>query len=952
LGSDPIESILTAIWITLRDFKKEAERQHQLAHELIRKITIGSDLFKHDCEGETPVERHNAARDYLHKLLGGIDQWLQDYISLDFSSSDDDESKVAVNSDMLSHKMNFSYSSIAEPRLEFTVQILAEDSLIIKRRFAVRLPETSPFRIANELFQWVTNELRNVERYLLPVFFTSYFAELMLTKDDEETQRVLLHNVLNEDKKVVDILEPAVTQTLGKEIPEHVEVLKKLAITYGAFIQDAAQNGIWDAFLHCWDDLRLAYSDAFDDYLGTGSNIDIEYSALLLRAFLILEPKAAASGDRWIWGKFEPSAVITVLHPTLLEMLQARTTYLFDCFNVEVKKQLCATGTHYFKDDLWEGYLSLATIKMPLFGMLKDANLVLDTNIRGENILHRIGGDDFSEASLSTRLLLRYDDFTNSEVSDAMMFRETKESLLFYRVMKDFWKIHPHAQDGLTIAVYQNQDIQPLIAAVDKFLSDDERINICGNKPYFMSVTLFTESSDDVSIRHWLEQWKERWEAAEIQDSLSYYRQCRLSISHRIITPEHYYRQFRKLIADNLEVDIVFMNNFINAGDQGNDFFRVSSAYDVTSRSVKFPILEKLFCSINDDMNSQKRFRVLSNRQFILAAKHAEILARLKGDASAHHVVLGRGDFTPWREVIDVLHEHAEWIVCIDSSIDERLLREGKDGRIREIIGFGSGVGSHGEDNYTISTNQFSYSDLQHKLRASITEIFTDWSLDACGNAAKTAIKYAGKLSGISLIRATGRGEHIRDVLAYSLTRKLLRVDERFFCNQIISLDAYRHWFDGAEIKMRPDLLWITAKLTAEGRLALDLYLIECKLAKHSILHLDKAHQQLESGLHHLVGVFLPRQPDVETVRPDARYWWLQLHRLLASSSQIPRNKQKVIMEALERLAEGDYSITWRAAAFTYWTDDSSDVIKRNNFWNYRFKNKLLEIIPVSIGSG
>lgn len=65
-------------------------------------------------------------------------------------------------------------------------------------------------------------------------------------------------------------------------------------------------------------------------------------------------------------------------------------------------------------------------------------------------------------------------------------------------------------------------------------------------------------------------------------------------------------------------------------------------------------------------------------------------------------------------------------MVCIDPAVDEQLLRKvGTDGsNQREIIGFGTGVGSHGENNYTISTEQFSLVDISNKIGEQIAKLF------------------------------------------------------------------------------------------------------------------------------------------------------------------------------------------------------------------------------------
>ena len=469
--------------------------------------------------------------------------------------------------------------------------------------------------------------------------------------------------------------------------------------------------------------------------------------------------------------------------------------------------------------------------------------------------------------------------------------------------------------------------------------------------------TVFTESSDDTSISRWISEWQERWEAAESQSSLAHYRKSLVTISHRIVDPVNEYSQFRELIVQGLDVDISILNEFIRAGAVGNEFSQVEQ-YDVTSRILKFPILEKSFCSLGTPGKSLTRARILSNRQFQLSNRHAEIMARLKNEEilqGTQHVVLGFGDYQPWQGVVDALHQCSEWIVCIDPNIDERLIsQKGKDSKEpREIIGFGSGVGVHGEANFTISTEQHSLSDVLYKLTASIKEIYKNWSPEEYTSIAESILKESRKLSGLSLVRATGIGQHIREFMANSLTRKLCSVDEDILSDQFISMDAYQHWFFSAESNSRPDLLWMRVIIAPDGHFQLDMRLMECKLAQESDVHLEKAHNQLENGLRHLTSIFMPRtiQDRVEDERPDQRYWWLQLHRLIASKAEIQHNEKHAVLSALERLSEGEYDITWRASAVTYWTDKDLPEISLVDSWPITIEGQNLAIGVASSGT-
>lgn len=952
LTGGPVEVVLTGLWNTLAAFKKEAVDHGVFAHEALNGIRIESRLFKHDCDGESADERARKARAYLKRLLGGVDRLLETWI--DPGKLCGEGQDVSLQSRLLRGDVECQSARSAEPFIEFSVELTGAGlEKPVTRRFAWRLPEIEPYRVADEIFQWAAQSIEASQGFCLPVFHVPYYEELMLAKDDEEIRRVLLQCIEDEDENVFNLLNVS-------DLDRHDPLLRpveKLAFAYDRFLQRARTDGLHYALANEWDSLRKAYEEACDEYLHKQKCGSSPLATLLFRSFLIIQRPHRAEGDRWVWNAFEPSGIITVLHPALLEMLQAHLNYLLTCFNVVAGRELRAPGARAFRDIGWQNYLDLAAIHMPLSGLIKDRNKILDTDVRGENLIHRIGSLRDTEALLTTRVLLRYDAFDDEDVSDADLFRKSREAMLIYRILKDYREFHPHANDGLSIAVYQNQDIQPVIAAVDQFLSETCKDRNARLKKYAMSVTVFTESSDDTSVARWISQWKERWEAAETQGSLIHYRRSHLSVAHRIVSSENYYRQFQELISDGLEIDIAILNGFICAGTEGNDFYPVDP-YDVTTRTLKFPILEKSFCSLRDPGKQLQRARVLSNRQFRISTRHTEVMARLKSPSTPQgtdHVVLGFGDYTPWQGVVDELHQRAEWVVCIDPNIDERLVAmKGRNTqRAREIIGFGSGVGSHGEANYTISTEQFRLSDILHRLKASIGEVYSSWTSDDYENVASSVLSESRRLSGLSLVRATGIGHYIRDFMAYALTRKLLSASGDVLCDQLVSLDAYQHWFDSSDSETRPDLLWVVARVGNDDRVHLDLCLVECKLAKHSDVHLDKARQQLENGLRHLVAMFMPRLDDelAEDDRPDQRYWWLQLHRLIASKAEIEGRDQRRVLAALERLAEGDYDVEWHSAAISFWTDQITGQLSAEDEWPFTFQGQEMAICVMSGGS-
>lgn len=949
LSGSPVEVVLSALWATFSEFKRAADEQGIFAHEVLKSIQIESRLFKHDCDGESAEDRGRNALSYLRRLLGGVDPLIEKHLGNSPLGTDGRQ----IISRLVHDEVECQSARTAEPYLHFAITVNGEGfDKPVTKHFAWRLPEIQPYRVVDELIQWAGDNISKADGYCLPVFHVAYYEELLLSKDDEETRRVLLHCIHDEGGGISNLLK---ARDLDRHDPM-LEKVQKLSFAYDHFIQKAKTDGFHAALLQDWDEVRKAYEHACVAYLNDPLSGHSPISALLFRSFLIVNRRESAEGDRWMWEAHESSCVVTVLHPALLEMFQAQIHYLLTSFTTIVAKELIAPGARSFRDLVWQGYIDLAAIQMPLSGLIKDRNRVLDTEIRGHSLVHRIGSAGDREASLTTRLLLRYDAFDDDDMSDTELFRQSRESILLCRILQDYRKLHPHADDGLSIAIYQNQDIQPVIAAVDEYLRTVCTERLSSMRDYALAVTVFTESTDDSSVSRWVAQWTERWEAAESQASLSHYRRTNLSVAHRIVSPDNYYRQFIQLVVDALEVDVAILNGFIRAGSQGNDFELVEP-YDVLTRTLKFPILEKPFCAFRDPSRRLQRARVLSNRQFRLTTCHSELMARLKSrevPQNTHHVVLGFGDYAPWQGVVDALHQKAEWVVCIDPNVDERLIAEkGRETQeAREIIGFGSGVGAHGESNFTISTEQFRHSDVLHKLEASIRELYSGWKPETYQLVAQRVLGESRRLSGLSLVRATGIGQYIRDFMAYSLTRKLLQAGSDVLCDQIVSLDAYQHWFDSADSGTRPDLLWIVARIGEDGRLTLDMRLIECKLAKSSEVHLQKAREQLENGIRHLAAAFLPRIDDkIEDERPDQRYWWLQLYRLIASKAEIVERDQRRVLTGLERLAEGEYDVEWRAAAITFWTDQTSEDISQTGIWTYAFDGNELGISVLSAGS-
>jgi hypothetical protein len=133
-------------------------------------------------------------------------------------------------------------------------------------------------------------------------------------------------------------------------------------------------------------------------------------------------------------------------------------------------------------------------------------------------------------------------------------------------------------------------------------------------KPYAFTVTVFTEAGDDAGVCTMDRAMAGPVGAAENEPKLHAYRNCRFSVAHRIVE-KNQFKTLQQLIRHNFQADIAIMCNFVEAGRGGNRFAEITP-FDVREYPLKFPILEKAYCEFRHPVDTYKRLRVHSNRQF------------------------------------------------------------------------------------------------------------------------------------------------------------------------------------------------------------------------------------------------------------------------------------------------------------------------------------------------
>lgn len=952
LSGDPLQVVLSALWATLLEYLKIRKKKKIKRSIGPLSVQLEGEKFHHDPESE------DYAWDLLRGCLGGIDGYLNDALRDLAFQTDEQTEPIQIQSQLENDNRKLGRARNATPYFSFDILFTEEDTLKVRRKFKWPLPETHSLRNCWQMAGAVLEKFRDLSGPCLPLFHIPHYSEIFLAPDEEEANRVLMQGLNRID--VVNLLENENGEYDKNALSlVDIEILSK---KYADYLKKWFEKGYFSIKEESRD-LIKHMTELMEKVIDASSDTDSgeELAALIYKAYLLTE-KPSENSMSFAWGPFVRSAVVTGLHPALMEMLNHRQVFLIHAFQELFQETLSGTLSQKRPSfQTWLDRVDMATVNYPLFGLLTDENKILDTKVEACGMMmHRIGSPHMQRLTLSSRVLQRYEAAEDADIPDQVLFQESRESSVIKNILEEYSRIFPHSQDGLSVMVLNTKYIQKIIAGIDGFLKKVLKERDDNWPPYHFSLSVFMDISESREIARWLYEWSRRWDPAEGRKHSDYYQNCRLSLFQKVVCGRE---DYPVILGDkDLQQDLAIISRFMAEESKENDLEQALKATFDWNTPLKFPVLEMPRCADDRRMNQDRRARVISNRRFRLATRHSELSARFKHPGTAqdkHHIVVSQGDYSPWREILARLHERVEWVLCLDPCVDERLIGEAnQEGHWkREIIGFSSGLGSHGELNYTVSTERSSLKDVEIGIRKQLKRIFAPLPDEELQRSAEFVVREGRRLSGLSLVRATGKGEGVRNLIAFSLVRRCLPPAGDFhpsntvLCDELLVLDSYRHWFKemDAESNDYPDLFWVTAALTSDNRIAINVCLFECKISENPSGYSVKARSQVENGLRHLMKRYQNKSSDGNPPF-DQRFWWAQLQRLIANKSKINASMQSRATLALEMLGDGDYDISWQAAVLLI---DSQSSSRQNQFhventWEFESEDLNYKIIYIN----
>lgn len=503
-----------------------------------------------------------------------------------------------------------------------------------------------------------------------------------------------------------------------------------------------------------------------------------------------------------------------------------------------------------------------------------------------------------------------YDDDFDSKDN----IRMNDNAKMIYGVIADYTKAFPDSYRNLSIVFVNPSELQPIIAAIYKFIDNtrkkylEKQINICikvlvkpenkGGRNYlaYWMDECFSQDSK-VNIRTYLNEWS-----------------CKSDLD--------------KILNGNN--DIVFVMDLLKVNNFG--FAKESGAGKFDLSQCRFPIVFKP-SPVSDTSSKTKRKIELSQPQFRTSYAHTQVV-RFRNN----YEIIPDDKYIAIREVnideeaqniVYSLHEKAYWVVCVDSGMDGALLRNNENYKTDySIIGFSTGKGAYGQYNLTITARKSILDTIRKKLEARMYQLF-HWDNERIKKAASLCLSEASGLDGISLLSAINQKDrNINEFMAYVLTS--LREKEagvQVALKIVVHLDSYTHWFgteiekDGEKSKSRPDFLILEANLSNTDTLQLKATVVECKIAGVSFAsgHKEKALKQVKHGISVLSDIFSPNSTSIKR-----RYWYAQLYRALAFA-QVTFSDNTVqfaeLSAKLRSILDGNFDIEWEGKVLGFWID-------------------------------
>lgn len=869
--------------------------QYQKNHDFseVTQINIAVKNFQHDLSDHNNSAQnlsHKAlARVLLHGALGGIEEQIN---QLDLGFNDVELHFSPLLTPEAQDTVEYSFKT-TNPVVLFKITISGEkeEEYAFKWAFSEYQVERLHVSLANILHR----HLLSHSDYTLPIFTlpAQIFKAIYYATDEQEACRLLSLGLNN--MTMYDVFHDFSLENH----PDIQNLCIELKVIYIQFIQNYLNRGRYFAQTQAHL-LITAYTRLCDQLKSLATFEAKEIIERVYYAFCFVE-----QSERFDLHNIN-QILLSAFHPSVFELIQAQTKFINEAIELN----------HRESEDLpnaltYDRICNLAEIQAPLLALKQKQGI--STQIKSFSWLHFIGSEPTGELDLSIQALLQDDDIDEDDDVREVV-KKVPEQDIIYNVLIDYALANHHVCNGLRILAINVSKLSTLLSGLQQYLSQEFLKNITSSPYYTVHLTIYTVGLSHLNAVNTLQIWH-----SHLLDQFSKLdKKLDLRINHFVSKRTNI--QQRLLVDASKQLypwtsyDLAFNFDFLQAQAIGKTEAAPTYKFDASANRLNiYPII--YYPKPTYLQTADRRQLLLSNRRIQVQSKHSDLTARLevadRKDSEQFFVISETQYDENSKQLIEHLHQMAQWVVNIDQYFDHYLLRLHQTEYTHKIISFSSGYGAYGELNVTVSADQKAHELLKTQIRSHISANMPFLRESNLNPLVEKITALNEGLSGVASIKAIlGKSEIIRNLYGYALAMQITPYIDSSILEQWIPLDAFPHWFKDQEY--RPDLLKVSLQIAENNQPIIHAKIIEAKVGVEVEALLAKAEAQIEAGLLHLKHLFTPIH-ETQKNRYDCRYWWGQLYRAIVLRSQLDR--AQVCLNnfniALEKLSEGDYQIHW-----------------------------------------
>ncbi|MFX3673484.1 MAG: ATP-binding protein [Paenisporosarcina sp.] len=861
--------------------------------ELVPESTILIDVRKISLAEGILEEDKNQRWQELCIAVGGLLNYLNVELESDLTVKYKDDNEIFSLENSLDPRISFTSTQVKVSKIAFSLIIEGIEKMDYEWSF-------NPYDFFLQSFAYfpiLENQIKDKGGAVVPVFAIDQIGNL-LTSTDTESFHFMLKSHEIEVYNALDILKK-LQQNSDFLFPK----LLRLVEPFSKFVFEVTNKGFYHAINVRVSDVTTQFIQKYIEVITETykaipqmSKLEKDHLFLISNLFTLLSKESIYATVEEVDG-----AIIPPYHPAMLEKIVAQQA--FQRKGIAENIEYLLDGNKVIGNSLKRKFEKIAKQSTIISGvdtiLSKESLSRIPSQVLGYYALH---GKNNSTTIIDSSSLLDIESFYEE---DENIDSTSSKAILIKDHIQQYVNTFPSNIDGLSICFVNFEHLQPVIEGLREFINNHKNslrgVNL---KLHILSPTNNYKAKN--YMRLWLNNNFSEDDNVNIQ---AFFNELNNNDVLGI-----------KNVLKDSEFDLVFIESLLVAKDI---VYEPTGEKMITPGETKFPMV---FHPMPTSKDEKVRNVSISQKQFEASFAHSQLAYWIKYPNSKEEIyrvekVLGLGPNT--KDMLKLFHESAHWVVSIDTGLDKSVFEK------ENIISFSTGEGAFGELNVAISASTAMREDILLRLKNRLKALFSSWDMEMCQESAQYCLAQSTTLDGIKVLKALNpRDYEIHSFLSSILAMKSLNIElheEDTILKSFISMDSYNHWFTGEP--NRPDFLLLEIKKDGlnNDTLQINVKIIECKMGKENVLHVEKGLEQLQNGYKFLQRVF-----NEDSIEYDRRYWYAQLYRLLAfspiylTSNEIDKD---LLNTSLLKILDGNFHINWDMTLLTYWLDHNHEEI-------------------------